>query len=332
MSITRPTAPPDMLHTPLRPPVSTRHAFALAFDLAVRRDAFQSVLVPFLLRAPWIVALALLSPDDETHVPLITGTLTIAALIGDFVLSLVIGAMLRFRARSVFNTAADAAPQAAGACYGLGLRRLPGLIVTEVLRNALLGIGFAVAATPAAMINLVSRNARGLVEAVALLGVGLVLLLPVAWMGFRLALATEAVVLGSPNVFEAFRASFRLTVGRFERWLEMIVVSVLLGLCTVFVAAALSVAIPGPAIAVWVAVARLLVMAITPVIQYAWTFFYLRLVELDQPGYEVEPTYAAVPAAPSGSAESGPPEPPAGNPPPVGVSEPSGAGPPVESA
>ena len=45
---------------------------------------------------------------------------------------------------------------------------------------------------------------------------------------------------------------------------------------------------------------RLVITAITPVIQYAWTFFYLRLVEaeLGLPGVEVGPAYAAA-AAPS---------------------------------
>ena len=57
-----------------RPPISARHAFALAFDLAVRRDPVQSLLVPFLLRAPWILALAVLPPlvrqKAETILPI----------------------------------------------------------------------------------------------------------------------------------------------------------------------------------------------------------------------------------------------------------------------
>ena len=40
-------------------PVSARHAFALAFDLAVRRDAVASLFVPLLLRAPFILVVVL---------------------------------------------------------------------------------------------------------------------------------------------------------------------------------------------------------------------------------------------------------------------------------
>src|SRR5207247_4674548 len=84
-----------------RRPISTRRAFALAFDLAVRRDPFQSLFVPLLLHAPWIGALALL-PQDRTDQPV--GLLTAACLLGDFVVQLTVAAMLRLRARSVFNT------------------------------------------------------------------------------------------------------------------------------------------------------------------------------------------------------------------------------------
>jgi hypothetical protein len=41
-----------------------------------------------------------------------------------------------------------------------------------------------------------------------------------------------------------------------------------------------------------------LVIAATPIIQYAWTFFYLRLVEIDQPMIEVGPLYAKAEAPP----------------------------------
>ena len=181
--------------------------------------------------------------------------------------------------------------EAAGACYGRGLQRLPWLFVTEALRNALLGFGIAVAAAPAAMVGSVAHDAGGLLQAAGLLLFAGVLLLPVAWIGYRLALATEAVVLGSPNTLEAFRASYRLTAGRFERWLEMLVVSVLLGLCAAFVAAFLSVAVTGPPIGFWLAAAHLLVVAVTPVIQYAWTFFYLRLAELHS-GSDFMPPWA----------------------------------------
>ena len=51
----------------------------------------------------------------------------------------------------------------------------------------------------------------------------------------------------------------------------------------VFVPTVLSVVLREPGFAVWLAITRLLVTAITPIVQYAWTFFYLRLVETDAP-------------------------------------------------
>ena len=42
------------------PRLGQRNAFALAFDLAVRRDPLQSLWVPLLLHAPWLVASMLL--------------------------------------------------------------------------------------------------------------------------------------------------------------------------------------------------------------------------------------------------------------------------------
>ena len=55
--------------TPPRRPVSTRHAFALAFDLALRRDPLHSLVVPLLLRAPWIVAITLLPTPSAEESP-----------------------------------------------------------------------------------------------------------------------------------------------------------------------------------------------------------------------------------------------------------------------
>ncbi|MFI5372923.1 MAG: hypothetical protein ACHQ52_15315, partial [Candidatus Eisenbacteria bacterium] len=49
-----------------------------------------------------------------------------------------------------------------------------------------------------------------------------------------------------------------------------------------------------------VSVFWLLIIAVTPIIQYAWTFFYLRLVETDAPLLrEVGPMYAAGVGVPS---------------------------------
>ena len=116
--------------------------------------------------------------------------------------------------------------------------------------------------------------------------------LPAVFLGFRLAFATEAVVLNDANLSEAFRHSWRLSERRFERWLEMIVVSVMLVLGAAFLVAALSLVLRDVSYGMWYAVFSLLTAGLTPVIQYAWTFFYLRLVELENPGVEVGPMYA----------------------------------------
>src|SRR6185436_2714501 len=102
------------------------------------------------------------------------------------------------------------------------------------------------------------------------------------------------------NLAAAFSRSFRPTEGRFERWLEMIVVSVVLVLGLAFTGAVLSLIFPAPGYTTWAAITWLAITAITPVIQYAWTFFYLRLVEVEDPGQEVGPAYAAAPAGPAG--------------------------------
>ena len=244
-----------------RLPISTRRAFALAFDLAVRRDPFQSLVVPLLLHAPWIGALALL-PEDRTDRPV--ALLTAACLLGDFLVQLAVAAMLRLRARSVFNTPPGVRPAPAGECYAQGLRRVPWLFVTEALRNLSIIFGTFLFVVPA------------------------------VFLGYRLSFATEAVVLNEPNTSEAFRRSFRLSEGRFERWVEMIVVSGALGLAAVFAGAALCVMAGRTNLNTVLWVAQLLTAAVTPIIQYAWTFFYLRLVEgdVESPGVEVEPAYA----------------------------------------
>jgi hypothetical protein len=255
----------------IRLPISTRHAFALAFDLAARRDPIHSLMVPLALRLPWILAISLLPPLSDTTHPVQVTLLTCAALMGDFVMMLIVGAMLRFRARSVFNTPADVHPAPIVDCYSLGLRRVPWLLVTEIARN------------------------------LALFFAAFFFLLPAMFLGFRLAFATEAVVLDSPNTTEAFRRSFRLTEGRFERWFEMIVVSVVLVVSIIFLMALASLLFAGSGLNTWVAVSRILITAITPIIQYAWTFFYLRLTETDaEPVIEVGPLYAS-PAPPAGA-------------------------------
>jgi hypothetical protein len=54
-----------------------------------------------------------------------------------------------------------------------------------------------------------------------------------------------------------------------------------------------------------VALFWMMVIAVTPAIQYAWTFFYLRLVEIDEPIGVAPPMYAAA----TSEAAPAPPEP-----------------------
>ena len=270
-------------HRSVRLPISTRHAFALAFDLAVRRDIVHSLLVPLLLRAPWIIALAVLPAPAESDRPGTVTLLTATALIGDFLMLVLVGAMLRFRARSVFNTRVEVHPAPIGDCYAQGLGRVPWLVVTEIVRN--LAILFATC----------------------------FFVFPGIVLGFRLSFATEAVVLHDPNTSAAFRRSYHLTPGRFERWLEMIAVSVALILGLLFAVGTASLVFRDVSVAVWVATARLLVTAATPVIQYAWTFFYLRLVEVElpYPGGVPEPGPLYASAAPEPDVSVPPPAAPA---------------------
>ncbi len=248
--------------TRLRRPVSTRHAFALAFDLAVRRDPLQSLAIPLLLRAPWIIALALIPPPSESEAPGRTVLLWSLAGLGNVITGLTVDAMLRMRARSVFNTPPEVRPAPADECYARGLARAPWLFVTEMVRSLLIAGGFVL------------------------------FFIPGLWAAFRLAFATEAVVLSDKNLSEAFRRSFRLTQRRFERWLELVALSVVSVLSVLFVAAAVLLAfrnLPGES---WSTVGYLTAVAIWPVLQYAWTFFYLRLAEVEERGVEVGPLYA----------------------------------------
>jgi hypothetical protein len=237
------------------PPISARHAFALAFDLAFRRDPFHSLLVPFLLRAPWMIALALLLQGGEADLTPAVSTLAGLALLGQSVTWWAVDAMLRYRARSVFNTPLTRKPAAAASCYESGLRRLPWLYLTESLRNIALTFAFGFFVVPG------------------------------VFLAYRLAFSTEAVVLDEPHLAAAFQKSFRLSRRRFERWMEMVAASVALTLAIMFITAALYVVFgPTEAWWEWVLAGSLLAAALWPVIQYAWTFFYLRLVEVE-PGF-----------------------------------------------
>lgn len=237
-----------------RLPISARHAFALAIDLAVRRDAVQSLLVPSLLYLPWVVAQAMLpGPDEPGGLTAHNLFLNSVVLLGDFLVSLLVAAMLRFRARSVFNTAPGTRVAGAWECYARALRRLPWLFVTELLRN------------------------------LAMFAAGVFLVLPGIWVGFRLSLATEAVVLRDTTAFGAFARSYHLTPARLERWLEMTAISVMLVLTILFTCVVGFFAMPASSWSEWATVALCTLPLVMAVIQYAWTFFYLRLEEIDLP-------------------------------------------------
>jgi hypothetical protein len=241
--------------TALRRPVSTRHAYALAFDLTLLRDPLHSMVVPFLVRGPWVLAGALLptggSSPGAGGSPL--GLLSTVVLLGGSISWWAVDAMLRVRARSVFYAPHETPPAPAGECYRYGLARLPWLYATEFVRGVALALGFGM------------------------------FVLPGIYLGYKLAFATEAVVLNDRNLFGAFEHSFHLARGRFERWLEMVVVSVVIVLGVLFLGTVLSMAVSWLSFDTWKTVTLMLLVLLWPVFQYAWTFFYLRLVEIEEP-------------------------------------------------
>ena len=289
-------------HERRRLPISTRHAFALAFDLAVRRDAVHSLLVPFLLRAPWSLALILLPPADEGAATGQVLALTSLALLGDFVTLLVVSAMLRLRARSVFNTPRGAHPAPVGDCYARGIRRIPWLFVTELARNVILAIAASLIVLPTAFVRFHPETALwDLMRNLALVGIAFLLALPSLSVVYRLGVATEAAVLDGRDLAGAFQASFRVMSGHLERWFELVLFSTAMVLVPALLVAVLSLAFPTLAGTPGVTILWLVVVAVGPIIQYAWAFFYLRLVEIEQPIMEpiVEPAplYASSPPA-----------------------------------
>ena len=293
-----------------RPPISTRHAFALALDLAIRRDPLHSLVIPLVLRAPWILALVLLPPVDSGDVsPAVLG-LTSVALIGDFITLIVIGAMLRLRARSVYNTPREAPPAPAIECYAKGVRRIPWLLVTEVLRNLVLAVAASLIVLPTAFARFRAESAlEDLGRNLFLLAIASLFALPSLFVVYRLAVATEAVVLHEHDLGGAFQSSFAMMRGHLERWFELILASGILVLAPAMVLAALQLAIPALAGTPSLMIFWLIVVAAWPIVQYAWTFFYLRLVEIrvpvDVPGAADLPAPEAGPSA--AALVSGPP-------------------------
>jgi hypothetical protein len=237
----------------LRRPVSTRHAFALALDLTLLRDPLHSLIVPFLLRAPWILAVVLLPVRGEGQPLTPVVVVSMLAVLGGTISWWAVDAMLRVRAHSVYHTPHGVPPAPALECYERGLRRLPWLYLTECVRGFALALGFGM------------------------------FVLPGVYFAYKLAFCTEAVVLDERHTAGAFQHSFHLSRGRLERWLEMVVVSVLLVLGVLFLGTVLSLAVRWLSFETWKNVTLLLLIALWPVFQYAWTFFYLRLIELEEP-------------------------------------------------
>lgn len=242
-----------------RLPISARHAFALAFDLATRRDALHSIVVPLLLWAPWIFAPTVIEfafPGLERSQLLLV---TAAGKLLDFLVFVIVTAMLRFRARSVFNTPVTVHPAPVLECYTKGLRRVPVLYLTEALRNLALTLSIPM------------------------------LFVPFLYLGFKLSMVTEVVVLRPSDPTRGAQRSFHLTEGRFERWLEMVAISVFLVVPIWFLMVVGFLAVRGSSWNAWLAVGTFLTAAIMPVIQYAWTFFYLRLEEVDPASLAARP-------------------------------------------
>jgi len=246
-----------------RLPISARHAFALAFDLAARRDVMQSIVVPLLLWSPWIFAPAVIERAfpalDRSQLLLVTA----GGKLLDFLVFVMVTAMLRFRALSVFNTPGAVHPAPALECYARGLRRVPALYLAEALRNIALTIALSM------------------------------LFVPFLYLGFKLSMVTEIVVLRPSDPARATQRSFHLTEARFERWLEMVAISVFLVVPIWFLMAVGFFAVPGSSLNVWFALGTFLSAAIMPVIQYAWTFFYLRLEEIEPSNEAALPDPAA---------------------------------------
>jgi hypothetical protein len=271
----------------LRRPVSTLHAFALASDLTLVRDPLHSMLVPFLLRGSWVLAGALLPAAAPGAGRSLHTLLSTFVILGGSISWLAVDAMLRVRARSVFHSPHGVPPAPARECYRLGLARLPWLYLTEFVRYFALLACMATFVVPTwgllygMWLGLELPEAVRVVALAAAVGLSL---LPLIYLGYKLAFITEAVVLNDRNLFGAFQHSVHLARGRFERWFEMVAISTLIVPSFWFAAALLYVAMyPRLQKDVVMGAFGALLTLLWPIFQYAWTFFYLRLIEIEEP-------------------------------------------------
>jgi hypothetical protein len=97
--------------------------------------------------------------------------------------------------------------------------------------------------------------------------------------------------------------------GHLERWLELILASSPFVLLPAFAMAALPLAIPALTGTPSLMLFWLIVVGAWPIVQYAWTFFYLRLVEIRVPVDESAAADhpAASPSLPAAAAAAGSP-------------------------
>jgi hypothetical protein len=146
-------------------------------------------------------------------------------VVGDFITLLVIGAMLRFRARSVFNRR----PRCAGA-RGRVLCAWPAPHPVAVHHRGgaqcVLGLAAYCTFLPTAYLRLSPETFfQDLSHNFLQLAVALSLLVPTLFLGFRLGVATESVVLDEHDLAGAFQRSFRMMRTHFERWFELVAAS-----------------------------------------------------------------------------------------------------------
>jgi hypothetical protein len=192
--------------------------------------------------------------------------------------------MLRVRARSVHGLPPDTRPAPIADCYTTGARRIPRLLVTEVVRNLVLALAASVIVLPTAFSRFRPESAvEDLGRNLGLIAVAFMLAIPSLFVVFRLGVATEAVVLDEPHLANAFQSSFRMMRGHLEPWLGLVLASGALVILPALSVAALTVVMPSLSGTPSLALFWLTVVTVWPVIQYMWTFFYLGLREISGP-------------------------------------------------
>jgi hypothetical protein len=207
-------------------------------------DPVQSLLVPFLLFLPWTILDNVLPEMRWEDAQPAMVALWAASAVGGLLTTLIVSAMLRVRLAAAFA----GLEQRALDSYARALERTPALLLTEILRT------LAVSAATVFFI------------------------VPGVMLGYRLSVATEAVVLTEPHMAAAFQRSFSLTARRFSSWLTMLLVTL-----------AAWILVLGPATALymllglaWPEIPTSLVLSpclplLLAVVQNAWTLYFMEL-------------------------------------------------------